>query len=73
MRWWTSCCRQQAWRPRWRHAQRYLGEMLELEIHCRGADQLTIDERVQNGHGTVGDTSVGVNLLEDWIDASVLK
>ena len=27
--------------------------------------KLTIDERVQDGHGTVGDTSVWVNLLED--------
>lgn len=26
----------------------------------------TVDERVQDGHGTVGDTSVRVNLLEDW-------
>ena len=25
----------------------------------------TIDERVQDGHGTVGNTSVGVDLLED--------
>lgn len=22
MRWWTSCCRQQAWMPRWRRARR---------------------------------------------------
>jgi hypothetical protein len=26
----------------------------------------TVDERVQDGHGTVGDTGVGVDLLEDW-------
>jgi hypothetical protein len=26
----------------------------------------TIDERVQDGHGAVGNTSVGVDLLEDW-------
>jgi hypothetical protein len=25
----------------------------------------TVDERVQDGHGTVGNTSVWVNLLED--------
>ena len=31
----------------------------------------TVDEGVQDGHGTVGDTSVGVDLLEDWNDASV--
>ena len=28
----------------------------------------TVDERVQDRHGTVGDTSVGVNLLEDLVD-----
>lgn len=27
--------------------------------------RLTVDEGVQDGHGTVGDTSVWVNLLED--------
>lgn len=26
----------------------------------------TVDEGVQDGHGTVRDTSVGVDLLEDW-------
>ena len=26
----------------------------------------TVDERVQDRHGTVGDTSVGVDLLQDW-------
>lgn len=33
--------------------------------------QLTVDEGVQDGHGAVGDTSVGVNLLENCIDALV--
>lgn len=28
----------------------------------------TVDEGVQDGHGTVGDTGVGVNLLEDLVD-----
>jgi len=27
-----------------------------------------IDERVQNRHGAVGDTSVWVNLLKDFVD-----
>jgi len=27
-----------------------------------------IDEGVQNGHGAVGNTSVGVNLLKDFVD-----
>lgn len=31
----------------------------------------TVDERVQDGHGTVGDASVWVNLLEDWREMSV--
>lgn len=26
-----------------------------------------VHERVEDGHGTVGDTSVGVDLLEDWM------
>ena len=29
--------------------------------------RLTIDERVEDGHGTVGDTSVGVDLLQDCV------
>lgn len=29
---------------------------------------LTVDEGVQDGHGTVGDTGVGVDLLEDLVD-----
>ena len=29
-----------------------------------------VDERVQDGHGAVGDTGVGVDLLEDCKDAS---
>lgn len=27
-----------------------------------------VDERVQDGHSTVGDTSVGVDLLEDCVN-----
>jgi hypothetical protein len=27
--------------------------------------KLTVDKRVQDGHGTVGDTGVRVDLLED--------
>lgn len=38
-----------------------------------GGDALedVVDERVQDGHGTVGDTSVGVDLLENCRDTSV--
>ena len=28
--------------------------------------RLTVDEGVEDGHGTVGDTGVGVDLLEDY-------
>ena len=31
-------------------------------------DLLTVDEGVEDGHGTVGDTGVGVDLLEDLVD-----
>ncbi len=27
---------------------------------------LTVHERIEDGHGTVGDTSIWVHLLEDW-------
>jgi hypothetical protein len=49
-----------------------------LEDVCLGSDQhvhdasssrmggLTVDKGVEDGHGTVGDTSIGVNLLEDY-------
>jgi hypothetical protein len=32
------------------------------------SESLTVDEGVQDRHGTVGDTGVGVNLLEDLVD-----
>ena len=31
-----------------------------------GSGRLTIDEGVEDGHGTVGNTSIWVNLLQDW-------
>lgn len=38
----------------------------ELERIVRAIPrQLTVDEGVQDGHGSVGDTGVGVDLLED--------
>lgn len=33
---------------------------------CCVKEKHTVDEGVQDGHGTSGDTSVGVDLLEDW-------
>lgn len=40
----------------------------QIWIGMRRADvrRRTVDEGVQDGHGAVGDTSVGVHLLEDW-------
>lgn len=40
------------------------------ELRGLGGDTLedVVDERVQDGHGTVRDTSVGVDLLEDCCD-----
>jgi hypothetical protein len=37
---------------------------LQIESRC-DSDMHTVDERVQDGHGAVGDTGVGVDLLED--------
>lgn len=41
--------------------------VVSSELASLGCNTLedVVDERVQDGHGTVGDTSVGVNLLED--------
>lgn len=30
-----------------------------------GCEKRTVDERVQNGHGAIGDTGVGMDLLEN--------
>ena len=37
-------------------------------LEKRGAweRELTVDEGVEDRHSTVGDTSVGVDLLQDW-------
>lgn len=42
------------------------GELAGLSGHTL---ENVVDERVQDGHGAVGDTSVGVDLLEDWMNA----
>jgi hypothetical protein len=33
--------------------------------------RLTVDKRVENAHSTVGDTSIWVDLLEDYMPMSV--
>jgi hypothetical protein len=44
------------------------------ELGGLGGDALEdiVDEGVQDGHGTVGDTSVGVDLLEDLVDVGAV-
>jgi hypothetical protein len=37
---------------------------LQIGLICN-SDMHTVDERVQNGHSPVGDTSVRVDLLQD--------
>lgn len=44
------------------------GLKLENAMGRHGVRVPTVDERVQDGHGTVGDTSVGVDLLEDCVN-----
>jgi hypothetical protein len=68
MRWSTSCCRRQAWRPRWRRAQRCL-QTGSANATWQKADALTVNKGVEDAHGAVADTGVGVHLLEDC-DAS---
>jgi hypothetical protein len=65
MRWLTSCCRQPAWKPRWRRAQKCLQRALEETMRHVRTGALTVDERVENAHGPVANTSVGVDLLQD--------
>ena len=68
-RWWTSCCMRQAWKPQWPHARRCLVAISDWSRWVQHVDRIqhTVDERVQNRHGTVGDTSIGVHLLQDWV------
>jgi hypothetical protein len=44
--------------------------VVRRELGSLGSDTLENvgNERVENGHGLVGDTSVGVDLLEDLVD-----
>lgn len=44
--------------------------VVDSQLGSLGGDSLENvgDERVQDGHGLVGDTSVGVDLLEDLVD-----
>lgn len=44
-----------------------------LEISSLGKKKLTIDEGVKDRHGTVGNTSVRVNLLQNYFGSHQLK
>ena len=37
-----------------------------MTLEVTDPEWLTVDEGVEDGHGTVGDTGVGVDLLEDY-------
>jgi len=67
MRWLISCCMQQAWKPQLPRARRYLSHVLDSDDASEVGRYHTIDEGVQDGHGTVGDTGIWVNLLEYWV------
>jgi hypothetical protein len=56
---------QQALMPQLRRARRCL-KIYESKLNVNLISSAhTVDERVQDGHGTVGDTSVRVDLLEN--------
>ena len=52
--------------PQWRHARRYLKVRIRFDRGKRTKDQRTVDERVQDGHGTVRDTGIWVDLLQNY-------
>lgn len=56
--------------PQWQRARRYLVVRSVIIRRRRDRNLLTIDERVEDRHGAVGDTSVWVNLLEHWDEKS---
>ena len=46
-----------------------MGKRRKVRTGCLGGNALedVVDKRVENGHSLVGDTSVRVDLLEDWV------
>ena len=67
MRWWTSSSTRRALEGGLAAGSRGMGE--GTRTGCLGGNALedVVDKRVENGHGLVGDTSVRVDLLEDWV------
>jgi hypothetical protein len=51
---------------------RLLGVGNELECFCSNAVEVIVDEAVEDDHRLVGNTSVGVDLLEDFVDVGTL-
>ena len=53
--------------PQLRRARRYLDQSQNLMMRSRWMmrSKLTVHEGVEDGHGTVGDTGIWVDLLED--------
>ena len=43
----------------------YQSQMMEFDESDELDEKHTVDERVQDGHSTVGNTSIWVDLLED--------
>ena len=52
--------------PQLPRARRYLCHAIRTRDAISALDWLTVDEGVQDGHGTVGYTGIGVDLLEDY-------
>jgi hypothetical protein len=67
-RWSTSCCTTRAWKPRRQCAQRCrcCSRVRQVSAWRKGAGMdRHAHKRVENEHGLVRDTSVGVDLLKD--------
>lgn len=61
----TSCCKLLASTLQWPHARRYLDDRLDVLMQDSDLDWHTVNKRVQNGHGTVRDSSIWMDLLQD--------
>ena len=69
MRWWTSWSKKRALKKICK-SQASIGTNLEGRIRtgCFSGNALKdiVDERIKDGHRLVGDTSIRVDLLEDY-------
>ena len=62
---------QQAWMPQSRRARRYLDFQVTFDTKHSFQSRHTVDKRIEDRHGAIGDTSIRVDLLQDYIDALV--